>query len=363
MQDAAAAFTPEIIWLSADSPLTIEWNEADKIEPIQGSKATLTLASDTDRKFIDLYSVEAGAIRLDVYRASALYWSGTLDTELYEEPYSYKDNYDVQITFSDFAVWDRLKWDLRGFQTINGVINDLLAKSQLGLSTYDKTNVSTRTTAGADIFTNVQISADNFYDDDDVADSCRDALEAILQPLALRIVQRAGRIYIYDLNSIYSKIPVQVAWDGSDAVLAADKVYSDIIINFDPNFKSTLVEAKIRNLQITNSFDYFISYHPITGRRDSNPARNYDGFTFGYGREADSDYILYSGARFFKVEPKLSGTNETGIAYSFCHLPFVRDAQYIRYLNAVNMYSSYNYAGGGYLFELKSSLVILHIYA
>ena len=90
----------------ADDPLVIEWGETDKLEPVQSSKATLTVVSRVDRQYKDLYTVDTGSIRMDVYRDNTLYWSGTLDTELYEEPFSYEKEYEVTLTFSDFAVLD-----------------------------------------------------------------------------------------------------------------------------------------------------------------------------------------------------------------------------------------------------------------
>ena len=103
LQEAAAAFTPEEITLQGESPVVIDWHSIEKTDTVMGSAATLVLNSDRDRQFIDMYQIEVGAVRLDVYRNGALYWSGTLDTELYEEPYSYEKNYDVELTFSDFA--------------------------------------------------------------------------------------------------------------------------------------------------------------------------------------------------------------------------------------------------------------------
>ena len=67
-------------------PLTIEWSETDKLEPVQSSNAKLTLYSDDDRQFVDLYTVQAGSIRLDIYREDVLYWSGTLDRNCMKNP-------------------------------------------------------------------------------------------------------------------------------------------------------------------------------------------------------------------------------------------------------------------------------------
>ncbi|MGM9798802.1 MAG: hypothetical protein ACI3ZY_14730 [Parabacteroides sp.] len=72
-----------------EDPLTIEWTEVDKLEPVMSSSARIQLFSDSDRQFVGLYTVETGSVRMDVYRDGSLYWSGTIDTELYEEPYAY----------------------------------------------------------------------------------------------------------------------------------------------------------------------------------------------------------------------------------------------------------------------------------
>ena len=49
-----------------ESPVEIEWQETDKLEPVQSSSATVQLFSDNDRQFVDLYTVKAGSVRLDV---------------------------------------------------------------------------------------------------------------------------------------------------------------------------------------------------------------------------------------------------------------------------------------------------------
>ena len=105
------------------NPLVIEWPEVDKLEPVQSSNATLELFSDSDRQFVDLYNVEAGSVRLDVYREGLLYWSGTMDPELYEEPYSYKEGYAVSLTFADFSILDRLNFDQSGFIAVADIIS------------------------------------------------------------------------------------------------------------------------------------------------------------------------------------------------------------------------------------------------
>ena len=91
------------LMLRGSEPLVIEWEDKDKEETICSSSATLGLLSPGDRTYTGLYTTKACSTRLDVYRDGALYWSGTLDTETYEEPYTYRQDYEVELTFSDFG--------------------------------------------------------------------------------------------------------------------------------------------------------------------------------------------------------------------------------------------------------------------
>ena len=136
-QDAEAAFDPVRITLAAD-PVEIEWAEVDKLEPVHSSSATLNMISMSDRYFADLYTVVPGAIRMDILRNGVLYWSGTLDTELFEEPYSYKDRYITTVTFSDFAVLDRLDWQERGVKTMSEVLETCLTAAGFNRGVLEK---------------------------------------------------------------------------------------------------------------------------------------------------------------------------------------------------------------------------------
>ena len=125
LQENANAF-PSIgaLTFEATEPLVLEWKRTDKEETICGSTATIRLESPGDRTYEDLYSIEVGQIRLDVYRAGYLYWSGALDPEFYEEPYEKARNYPVSLTFSDFGILGRLKYNLAGMQTLQAIVTD-----------------------------------------------------------------------------------------------------------------------------------------------------------------------------------------------------------------------------------------------
>ena len=227
-------------------PLVLKWSETDKLAPVQSSSATLRLFSDTDRQFLDLYTVKAGAVRMDVYRDGQLYWSGTLDPELYEEPYSYKERYTVELTFSDFAILDRIPWSERGFIAIAEVIRTALTAT--GIQTGGTVqHVSTRLSrADEDLLARIAVSGMNFFDEDDEPMTLRKVLEETLRPFALRIVQKAGRIHVYDLNALCTAFtPTEFYWSSDDAILGADAVYNNVKITYSPYGVSSLADASV----------------------------------------------------------------------------------------------------------------------
>ena len=124
LQEADAEFaTIGSLEFPADEPLVIEWGNKSKEEVICSSVATLKILSPGDRTYEDLYSIEVGRVRMDVYRDNALYWSGCIDTEFYEEPYETLNGYEVSLTFGDFGVLDRLKYDLADMQKLYAIID------------------------------------------------------------------------------------------------------------------------------------------------------------------------------------------------------------------------------------------------
>ena len=70
-------------------PLTIEWESSDIDGVLQGSTATLTVESPSDRSIFTNMNRPDDIWMLRVYRDGALYWTGCLDMEGLEEPYAY----------------------------------------------------------------------------------------------------------------------------------------------------------------------------------------------------------------------------------------------------------------------------------
>lgn len=280
------------------TPIKIDWPDVDKVAPIHKSRATLSLYSDTDSKFTGLYTTVVGAVKLRVLRDGVLYWSGTMDTEQYEEPYSYKQGYAVSITFSDLAPLGRSKWSGTGIQTIGAILNECITKSgieNLGVVNYISTS--------EDIMTH-KINTEIFYNSQK-SSTYLDVLEKVLQPFALKIKQQNGRIYIFDLNDLYSQEASTLTAKGNDAYISADKVYNNVVVRLSPAESLTIVDAKV-------DYDSVRNWGVRTVRVDNHESspKGFDLYTdiIGEGLSTVS-------GEYFKIDPVYSGQKEAGIAW------------------------------------------------
>lgn len=332
MQEADAAFdTIGALEFSADQPLVIEWGHKSKEEVICGSVATLKIISPGDRTYEDLYSIEVGRVRLDVYRNNTLYWSGCIDTEFYEEPYEQASGYDVTLTFSDFGVMDRLKFDLAGMLTLAELVSYCTGRCGMICSGIDSSLISTQLTAsGAAMgLADLKVRGDNFYDEDGEASTLAEVIEGVLQPLALRIVQRAGKIYVYDINGVYNRASTkQIVWDGSSQTMGVDTVYNNAKItwntyaqsgNLSPencwseDIKTDATLMSLNNLNGSSRGDaQYYSYHYSTSLSDWIDATDC-GFTIWITTKGNT-VELGENTRFFKIVPQYDGTESEGIA-------------------------------------------------
>ncbi len=147
----------------ADEPVTISWEEKGKEEPVQGSIATLSIESPGDRTYIDLYTLEAGYITMRVYRNGTLYWSGCLDPEFYEEPYERADKYDVTLTFTDFGILDRIKWETRDFVSLHDIVTAVLDRACIDTRSARYQLLSTTSLDGVPLsLSDLTVSGTNF---------------------------------------------------------------------------------------------------------------------------------------------------------------------------------------------------------
>ena len=306
-------------------PLEIEWAESAKTGNLQTSNATLQVISETDRQFVDLYSVEVGAVRLDVYRNNVLYWSGTMDTELYSEPYYTGQNYDVTLTFSDFSCLGRLDWDgaTSGFITIHDLIMRCISRAGVNTSAELHKLISTCEYAsqyGSSTpltFKEVKVLLENFVDEDGEVMTYRDMLEAVLCPFALRLVQKAGKVHLYDLNALYSQNPKRVQWDDTDSQLDVDKIYNNVKVTFSPYGAAEMMAGKVEEDKSKTAESGGTLVYRDYAKNQYGALTSLEGFRFHRMDEAKSNMEVANGAKFFQICSIYSGNDDTGVVETF----------------------------------------------
>ena len=315
-QEAAEAYEPRGVTLSAE-PVTIEWGECDKFEPVAGSSATVNLISMSDREFADLYTVEPCAIRLDIYRGGGLYWSGTLDTELFEEPYSYDNRYVTTVTFSDFAVLDRLRWDKTDAMTLGAVLDTCVGAAGINHAGWVRHVSTSRNADGTgDILSECTISGMNFYDEDGEAWSMREVLDEVLRPFALRLRQKGGRMVLADINALAGVASSAVEWRAADATLGVEPTYNRAEVTFSPYSDTVLYDGALDYDEVELSgvsAGVGAAIVPL-------PDTDFTGFTIYFGRAYGEltkvqNIHVGGGARLFKIRPEEDGSEEAGIMW------------------------------------------------
>lgn len=293
-----------------EEPLEIEWTETDKLEPVLSSNATLQLYSDGDRQFIDLYTIEAGSVRMDVYRNGELYWSGTLDPELYEEPFAYKADYGVEITFADMAILDRFNWSKTGFMTVREIIQEALSRSGIrygSIKEYISTKLSEYSTES--LLDAISVNLSNFFDEDAEAMTMREVLDETLRPFGMRLIQKGGQIILYDLNHIHTSLtPEAISWCLNDSTLGVDKVFNNVKLTFSPYEKTELLNGSIDPKTVGTG-------QKLTTRVYTESSSQEIGF-YTYLSDTAKGLEKNDKAKFFKIEPVFSGSEEAGVAWT-----------------------------------------------
>ena len=311
---------PSELTFPYETPVTIEWAEVDKLEPVMSSAATLMVVSETDRQFVDLYTTQAGSTRLDIYRNNKLYWSGTLDPEIYEEPFSRQKDYDVSLTFSDFALLDRTAFEQTGTNRqrikLRTVLDLCVKKSGINTGANGLTYISTTTASGATLLDGVYVSEDNFFDEDGEPMTLREVLEGVLRPFGLQMMQKEGRINLYDLHALEASSPRRVRWCLADSVLGVDKTYNNCELAYSPYMNNTLVDAYLEPDMIK---DTACTSHRVNVDYSD---QNYPGFDMllhplTLGQRKFSVLDAFNQTKFFKIKPILSGDSEAGVAVTF----------------------------------------------
>lgn len=274
------AIREQEIRLEHDEPLVIEWQETGKMDVVQSSTCTLKVSNESDRQMVELMT-NRNAI-CSVYRGATLYWQGLLDDAVYEEPYSVNDGYVTELTFSDFGFLNRAKFTMTGRHSLRDIVDDCLGTAQLGslqvtqMVSLVKPKVLTPAT-----LEDLYVSCDRFQSSGSFGDgpSKRDVLEEILRPLGLRIMQKKGRIWIFDMEYLRDETTaVPVVWKGTDAYLRGAETFGLYEVAFDSDPEVDIIDGSVNS----DNWNYVSSDRFWAEYRDDDNAEREVGFYFQY---------------------------------------------------------------------------------
>ena len=256
------------------------------------------------------------------------------------------------LTFNDMGVLDRLNFDLSGMQTLADLVSYCVGRCGFICGGIDDSLISTQLTKNGSALklANLKVRSDNFYDEDGEAKTLADVIEGILQPLALRIVQRAGKVYVYDINGLYTKAAKKlIEWDGSSQTMGVDSVYNNVKItwstyaqsgNLSPescwpeSIETPTNVAALNNVSggSMNGAQYFSYHYENKDLVKWWDAQDY-GFTIWLAKQGDNAELTNTNVRFFRIVPQYDGTECEGVAVKWTAVAGIK----ITYPNGYDM--------------------------
>lgn len=298
-----------------DTPVLIEWAEWQPETPVQGSTATVKVISPGDRTFADLYTVRDGAVAVAINVEHLGTWYGTLDPEVYEEPYSTAAGYEVTLTFSDLAPLARKDYDGCNTGYYESVLD--IVSAAMSRVAWNKLTIDTsRAGINPD---NHCIAAANWIDEDNNPARWHDVVTEALKPNALYLVQRAGRVWLYDLETIQQQTGTPIYWTDTNSVMSVAPVAEKITLTFSPYAVPAIGNGNIDDTKLFRDI-------PVSSRRairldyqDSSPtgyrmywatpeATDIGNPALTISREATTDQL-----RIFRCWPGFSGQATAGV--------------------------------------------------
>lgn len=307
------------IKLEHDEPLVIEWQETKKTDVVQSSTCTLKVSNESDRQMVELMTNRSAICT--VWMGSYLYWRGFLDDAVYEEPYSVNRGYVTELVFSDFGFLNRAKFTMTGKHSLREIVDDCLDTAQLGsLQVMQMISLASPKQVRVAL-EHLFVSCDRFQSSGSMEDgpTKRDVLEDILRPLGLRIMQKKGKIWVFDIEYLRDETDsVPVVWKGTDAVLRGSETFGLYEVAFDSDPEETIIDGSIDpdNWNYVSSDRFWAEY------RDEDGAEREVGFHF----EKGGTIGMSSEAHVFRTRGYMSGSDDFGYARRAWCYDSVQDA-------------------------------------
>lgn len=195
---------------------------------VYSAGADIKIITETPLKYLnDFYVVDPKGMQIrhiiyDYPGFPEVYYEfiGFLDTEQFEDPISNGVNYEISLTANNgIPVLNRMSMvdsngdNYTGLMKVADLLQIIFDKLNLGYTDFNFGITSwiapnplpsslSDTVYRGEIFHNLYILTDNFYDEKNNAMSCREALEEILKSFTAKLYIFGYRIYIVDIRSL-----------------------------------------------------------------------------------------------------------------------------------------------------------------
>ena len=182
-------------------------------EPTRGSGAQLKLLV-SPLTVLDLFTDEPQKFIMKVYNGTrttgTLIFQGFLPCGIYNEDYSTTDMVEIQLICNDgMGVLDDISFKVSetgatysGIKTIGEILTIILGKINLTINKIIMVSNLQLPDNSTNIFTNISVMCENFYDEQGKSMSLREVLTSILEPLGLVMLFRSDTIYFIDPISL-----------------------------------------------------------------------------------------------------------------------------------------------------------------
>jgi len=211
----------------------------NKYAAILGSSLTFNIIGESPLQWIEFFTSNDKAYRVDLYKNGSIYWTGYVQTDIYTEPYR-KGRYVVQVTANDgFANLKDVVYDASLMTTVNGgyniTIDEWLRKNLEDMEIFNFKDPDFYFYEAVDLeLDNATVNTSPLtylhigYNAKD-GEKVYDILNGIIDSFACRIFQKDAAILILPIDSIYAEsITYRYRVDDAGGL---DPVYTEVTID------------------------------------------------------------------------------------------------------------------------------------
>lgn len=172
----------------------------NKFDPLRPTYSTITLISDTDLKYIGLFSQDDRKYLVNYYKPlGTLKWRGYVSPSVFSEPYTQAPPYITSITCTDnlnqlesLEFLDKDGNKLKGKESIIKIIAIILNKLSLQLSISVACNISEDSQDANAPLEHTYHEMSSFYEENGDPWNCSRVILALITPFGAKIVQENG---------------------------------------------------------------------------------------------------------------------------------------------------------------------------